>query len=454
MKLVARIPPQAIEAEQNVLGALMLSPASLSKINIHADDFYRRDHQLIFRAILDLAADSKPYDAITLGEWFESRGLADHVDNGAYLIDLVSNTPSAANICAHATIVREKAILRSAIDIALDLINTAYMPDNLDCPEIIDGATSKLMALAKTDARTEYTMRQAVALAFQDAEEAYKHRGSIRGVRTGFDRIDTRLGGWHKRDLIFIGARPSMGKTALMVNLCEAASCVTASGAGHAVGIMSGEQSAMQMGQRAIAVNAPVCAERMRNGNFEDEDWPLISNAIKRLKSRNVFIDDRSAPTLDYIARTARRWKHEHDISVLFIDYLQRIRVPGAENRIEEVSEAARGLKTLAGELDIPVVCLAQVKAEVDKRPDKRPGLGDIANSDEATREADQILFLYRDEVYHPDTQAQGIAELNCEKNRHGPTGQFKLRFDAPTMRFMDIRTDGYYQNSPSFVEE
>ena len=177
-----------------------------------------------------------------------------------------------------------------------------------------------------------------------------------------------------------------------------------------------------------------------------------MTEAIRRLKSRNVLIDDRSSPRLDVIARIARRWKHDHGMRVLFVDYLQRIEIPRAQNRIEEVSEAARGLKTIARELDIPVVCLAQVKAEVDKRPgDKRPNLGDIANSDEATREADQILFLYRDEVYNHDSPDRGMAELNCEKNRHGPTGQFRLRFDAPTMRFID--PDKAY-NPPSTDEE
>src|SRR5690606_229620 len=184
----------------------------------------------------------------------------------------------------------------------------------------------------------------------------------------------------------------------------------------------SGEQSAMQIGQRSIALEAGVAAERMRNGQFEDEDWPRLSEGMHKLMRRNVRLIDRSAPTLDEVCRTARRWRQEHKIEVLFVDYLQRIRVPRAESRIEEVAEVARGLKTLARDLDIPVVALAQVKAEVDKRTDKRPGLGDIANSDEATREADLIGFLYRDEVYHDDSPHRGIAELNIDKNRHGPT--------------------------------
>jgi len=445
--LQLRIPPQAIEAEQSVLGGIMLAPKALDRVSLTEADFYRRDHQLIFRAILALADAGKPYDAVTLAEWFESNGLVEQVAGGAYLIDLASNTPSAANIAAYAQIVRDKSILRQAIDIATCLVNDAFQPDGRDSDDILDTGIRQLMAIAKAESKTEYTMKQAVTLAFEDAQDAYNHRGTIRGVTTGITRIDARLGGWNPGDLIFLAARPSMGKTALMVNLADAAS-----GAGHAVGIISGEQSAMQLGQRSIAVNGAIAAERMRNGQFEDEDWPRMTEAIRRLKSRNVLIDDRSSPRLDVIARIARRWKHDHGMRVLFVDYLQRIEIPRAQNRIEEVSEAARGLKTIARELDIPVVCLAQVKAEVDKRPgDKRPNLGDIANSDEATREADQILFLYRDEVYNHDSPDRGMAELNCEKNRHGPTGQFRLRFDAPTMRFID--PDKAY-NPPSIDEE
>jgi replicative DNA helicase len=430
------MPPQSVEAEQAVLGGLMLSPDALAKVTLSESDFYRRDHALIFRAICDLDASSQPYDAVTLGEWFEDKGQAEAVQGGAYLVELASTTPSAANIVAYANIVRDKAVRRRVIEVASQAVNDAFA-GGVDTTDLTDTAIRELMALSKADSNCEYTMKQAVTLAFTDAAEAHEHKGKIRGIPSGYERMDSRLGGWHKGDLIFIGARPSMGKTALMVNLA-----LNAAMAGHAVGMVSGEQSAMQIGQRSISSESGVHAERMRNGDIDDEAWPKLTIAMQKLVERKVRIYDRSAPTLDEIARLARRWKQEHGISILFVDYLQRVRHPKAQNRIDEVSEVARGLKTLARDLDMPVVCLAQVKAEVDKRDDKRPGLGDIANSDEATREADLIAFLYRDEVYHDDTQDRHVAELNVEKYRHGPTGQFKLRFDGETMRFANLAQD------------
>lgn len=430
-----RVPPQSVEAEQSVLGGLMLSPGSLNRVELDEADFYRRDHALIYRAILELDAEGKPFDAVTVGDWFHTMGLSDHVGNGAYLIELATQVPSAANITAYAGIVRDKALLRRAIDTASALLEDCFNPEGRDSTELLDNAIRGLMALSKGEQKHDYSLQQALKLAWEDAQDAYEHRGKIRGIATGFSRMDKRLGGFHKSDLIIIGARPSMGKTALMVNLA-----LNAAAAGHSVGMISGEQSVMQMGQRSLACDSRVAAERMRNGNFEEEDWPPLTATMSRLMARKVRIFDRSAPTLDEICRTARRWKQEYGIGILFVDYLQRIKVPKAENRIAEVAEASRALKTLARDLEIPVVALAQVKADVDNRKeDRRPNLGDVANSDEATREADLIGFLYRDEVYNDKSTDAGIAELNFEKNRHGPTGRFKLRFDGETMMFADL---------------
>lgn len=430
-----RRPPASIEAEQAVLGGVMLSPKALAKVSgvLSEADFYRADHALIWQSILDLEAKGQPFDAVTMAEWFEAQGLSHRVDGGAYLIELSSTTPSAANVEAYAKIVRDKSMLRSIIEIGTDAVSAAFEAGS-DTMQVADAAIRSLMALSTTQQQCEFTLRQALSLAFRDANAAVEAAGKLRGITTGFGKIDKRIGGWHNGDLIFIGARPSMGKTALMVNLA-----LSASKAGHAVGVISGEQSAMQIGQRSIAAESRVNAERLRNGDIDDEAWAYLTEAVRTLNPSKFWLYDRSAPTLDEIARVARRWKQEHGMEVLFVDYLQRIRHPKSENRIDEVSEVARGLKTLARDLEVPVVCLAQVKAAVDSRQDKRPGLGDIANSDEATREADLIAFLYRDEVYHDAPGNRNIAELNVEKYRHGPTGQFKLRFDGETMKFADL---------------
>lgn len=429
-------PPASVEAEQAVLGGLMLSPDGINRIGdlLSDEDFYLIPHRAIFRAICDLARSGKPFDAITIGEAMQAAGTSNQAGGMEYLVELVSNTPSAANIRAWAEIVRDKSVSRRMLDVVADVSERIYRGGDKS-QQVLDSAIRELMMLGKASLDSEADMKQAAKLAYQDIIEAHDNRGRVRGIPTGYPRIDARLGGFHRGDLVFLGARPSMGKTAMMVNLA-----LNASKAGHAVGLISGEQSGMQIAQRSYALTAHVAAEKLRNGDIEDEEWSRLTMATKELVAANVRIYDRSAPTLDEVCRAARRWKQEYGVGILFVDYLQRITVPKAQNRIDEVSEVARGLKTLARDLDIPVVALAQVKAEVDKRTgDKRPNLGDIANSDEATREADQIAFLYRDEVYDRNTAARGMAELNFEKNRHGPTGRFDLQFIGETMRFADL---------------
>lgn len=427
-----RGPPAAIESEQSVLGILLADPAALSAVKLTEADFLRADHRLIFAAICDEVAAGRECDAILLGDVLLARGHGDRV-RPEYLVELQTLGWRRANLRAYVEQVRQKSVLRAVIGVGERLTDAASESEHPEA--LLDTAIRELMALAQTDRRYDYSLADAARMAFADAIEASENPGMIRGVPTGYERIDKRLGGLHKGDLVLLGARPSMGKTALMVNLA-----LNAAESGVFVGIISGEQSAMQLGQRSVSAMSGVAAERMRNGEFEDEDWPRLTAGTQALLARKARIYDRSAPTLDEVCRVARQWVHEHKIGVLFVDYLQRIRVPRAENRIAEVSEVARTLKTLARDLNIPIVALAQVKAEVDNRAgDKRPNLGDIANSDEATREADQIGFLYRDEVYRDDSPDRGIAELNFEKNRHGPTGRFKLRFDGATMRFQNL---------------
>lgn len=441
----ARQPPANVEAEQNVLGALMLDPKAMARLELAPEDFYLRQHRELYRVLVEMDSLGQPLDALTVGDYVETRGLADKVGGASYLVELASLTWVIGNARAYANIVRERATLRRVIELAGSLMQEAFQPNGRTPEQIVDGAVGELMKMAKVRSNCDLSLRQAVKLAFEDAQEAYEHRGSIRGVPTGFARMDARLGGLHAQDLIFMPARPGQGKTALAVNMM-----LTAADASYTVGMISGEQSAMQLGQRSLAVDSRTRAEAMRNGRIDDDAWPKLSASAARLAQQRIRIYDRSAPSLDEVVRTARRWRQEFGMGILFVDYLQRIRVRGAASRHEEVAEVAVGLKTLARDLDIPVVCLAQVKADVETRNDKRPRQGDIANSDEATREADQIIFLYRDEVYHDDPANRGIAELNVEKNRHGPTGQFKVGFDAETMRFHDLEEEPEYAKQPA----
>lgn len=433
--------PAAVESEQSLLGAMLVEPSLISKIRIDPADFFLRQHQELHRLLVAMDGDGKAVDAITVGEHVNALGIADRVGGMVYLTEIASIGWTVGGARSYAETIREKAAMRRVIDIASRLMQEAFVPKGRKPAEIVDGAMGELMTLAKVDSRHDFSLRQAVKLAWEDAQVAYEHRGQIRGVPTGFSRLDGRLGGWHRQDLIFLPARPGIGKTALAVNCA-----LTAAGAKHTVGIVSGEQSALQIGQRSLAIDSGTRAEAMRNGQIDDTMWSLLNSSASRLSQQRIRIFDRSAPTLDEVVRTARAWKLEYGMSILFVDYLQRIRVRGCDKRNEEVAEVAIGLKTLARDLDIPIVCLAQVKAEVEQRTDKRPRQGDIANSDEATREADLIAFLYRDEVYHDDTNDRGIAELNVEKNRHGPCGQFRIAFDAPSMRFHDLAEEPEYQ--------
>lgn len=428
-----RVPPQSIDAEQAVLGGMMLDPNAFDRVadQLTDADFYRRDHQMIFRAISELARKAKPFDAVTLGEWFESMGMAEQIANGAYLIELASTTPSAANIRAYAEIVHDKAVLRRLIEICTDAVNDGFTPEGRDTREILESTIGELMRLDQTADDCEFTGKQALRLAWEETCRSYENGGALPGITTGLKSYDEITGGLHDGDLVVIGARPAMGKTALMGCMAEAVAM-----AGKRPGIFSAEQPAMQLGLRRIAAESGVAAARVRAGKFEDEDWSRLNVGMSEASTRDMWIYDRSAVTLNELVSVARKWKHQHDIGCIFIDYAQRVTVPGAD-RITEVATVARGLKNLARDLNIPVVALAQVVKGVDAREDKRPRAGDLANSDELTREADQIVMLYRPAVHDKDEPAD-FAELWIEKNRHGPTGLRKINFHPATMKFSD----------------
>ena len=412
-----------LDAESAVLSSLMHRPTAISSVHLSAEDFHNRKHQAIFAALMELDDSA---DAVTL-----TAKLPDLADE---IINIASNAWSSAQLQNHANIVRNAALGRRMSDVVDEAIREITSQER-PMTEVLDAAIGGLMNLNSRNTKYDHDFVDAVKAAWEAVDYAHLNQGTLLGVATGFKRLDDRFGGFHKGDLTFIGARPSMGKTALMTNLA-----MNAYAAGHNIGIISGEQPKEQIAARSLSLGSGVPAELLRNGNLDEEHWPHLMRWIGTVKRDRIRILDRPEPTLDEIIRTARKWKHEHGISALYVDYLQRIRHRKATSRIDEVSEVARGLKTLARELNIPVIALAQVKAEVDKRTgDKRPGLGDIANSDEATREADQIMFLYRDEVYDRDSQSKGLAELNVEKNRHGPTGQFTLRFACETMHFADL---------------
>jgi replicative DNA helicase len=429
-----RLPPHSTEAEQAVLGGLMLDPGAWERITLNEEEFYRRDHQLIYRTISELIGRGQPVDAVTLGDYLDSSGIGAQIGGSGYVLELAGNTPSAANIRAYAKIVREKSQLRRMIAGCEAVIGKAYAAGTDDPGALLDAAIGGLMALQRRDRKAEWSMREVLKQAFERITYAYEHKGQIPGLTTGLSKLDEHLGGFHPSDLTVIGGRPAMGKTALLFGMAER-------GAKYGpVGIISGEQPAVQLGLRMVSLGSGVTASKMRSGQIDDEDWNRISRAISDFHGLPIHVLDRAAPSIVEVARCARRWKHEHGIKALYVDYLQRLEGPG-EKAYERVSAVTKGLKNIARDLDIPVIALAQVKREVEGRSDKRPGMADLCDSSEIEKEADQVITIYRDDYYNDNSPDKGTAELLICKNRHGECALARVAWMAQTMRFADLET-------------
>ncbi|MCD9046687.1 replicative DNA helicase [Luteimonas sp. MHLX1A] len=440
-----RIPPQSVEAEQAVLGGLMLAPEAFDRIaDMLVDkDFYRRDHQLIYRAIRELAERNRPFDAVTLGEWFESQGLAEQVAGGAYLVELASTTPSAANIRAYAEIVRDKAVMRQLIDVGTEIVNDGFQPDGRDSGEILAKAEQQVFAIAEAGARgrTDFTaINKAMAEAFDVLQTRFANGDGITGLPTGYEAFDQMTSGLQPTDLLILAARPAMGKTTLALNIAEYAALKSK----KAVAVFSMEMSASQLALRLISSNGRINATRLRTGQLEDEDWSRVTAAIRMLKESKIFIDDTPGLSPDALRAKARRLKREYDLGLVVIDYLQLMQVPGNnENRATEISEISRSLKGLAKELNVPVIALSQLNRSLESRTDKRPVMADLRESGAIEQDADMIIFIYRDEYYNKEASPdKGLAEIIIGKHRSGPTGSFKLRFFGEYTRFDNLAHD------------
>ncbi|MGY1457651.1 MULTISPECIES: replicative DNA helicase [unclassified Luteimonas] len=440
-----RVPPQSVEAEQAVLGGLMLSPESYDRVGdqLVEGDFYRRDHQLIFRAIKELAERNRPFDAVTLGEWFESLGQSELVAGGAYLVELASTTPSAANIVAYAEIVRDKAVLRQLIEVGTGIVNDGFQPEGRESAELLAKAEQEVFAIAEAGSRgrTDFTaVNQAMAEAFDVLQTRYANGGGITGLPTGYTEFDEMTAGLQPTDLIILAARPAMGKTTLALNMAEYAAMKTK----KPVAVFSMEMSASQLALRLISSVGRVNATRLRTGQLEDEDWSRISSAIRLLKETKIFIDDTPALSPDVLRAKARRLKREHGLGMIVIDYLQLMAVPGnSENRATEISEISRSLKGLAKELNVPVVALSQLNRSLETRTDKRPVMADLRESGAIEQDADVIVFIYRDDYYNKENSPdKGLAEVIIGKQRNGPTGSVKLKFFGEYTRFDNLAHD------------
>jgi replicative DNA helicase len=385
-----------------------------------------------------------PCDAVTLGEWFESNGLADLVGGTSYVLQLANSTPSAANIGAYADIVREKSVLRQLIDAGTQIAGDGFQPEGRSSQEILETAEQKVFQIAESGARGRkgfVPMRSAVKEAFQILHQRYESKGSVTGLATGFTDLDEMTAGLQPSDLIIVAARPSMGKTALAVNMAEHAALKSR----KAVAIFSMEMSASQLAFRLISSLGRINQQHLRTGDIQEEEWPRVTSAITLLSDAKIFIDDTPALSPAELRARARRLKREHDLGLIVIDYLQLMAVPGnKENRATEISEISRGLKALAKELNIPVIALSQLNRSLEQRTDKRPVMADLRESGAIEQDADVIVFIYRDEYYNSDSSDKGLAEIIIGKQRNGPTGMVKLTFLGQYTKFENFASEAY----------
>jgi replicative DNA helicase len=436
-----------MEAEQSVLGGLLLSTSAWDQVadKVAESDFYREDHRLIFRAIRDLHDAGRPCDAVTVSEWFESHGKADQVDGGNYISQLANNTPSAANVGAYADIVREKSILRSLIDVGTTITSSAFSSDGRESKSLLEEAERLVFAIADKGNRggSGYvSVQDSLKEAMAKIEELNAFEGDITGIPTGYIDFDKLTAGLQPSDLIIIAGRPAMGKTTFAMNVAEHAAIKY----GKSVAVFSMEMASLQLVMRMFSSVGQIDQNRIRTGSLDDMDWPKLTSAMNLLHKSKIFIDDTPALSPAELRARARRLKREHDIDLIVVDYLQLMSVPDIkENRATEIAEISRSLKTIAKELNVPVVALSQLNRALENRPNKRPLMADLRESGAIEQDADLIVFIYRDEVYNKESGEKGKAEIIIGKHRNGSTGTVHLAFQGPWLRFVNLAPESAY---------
>ncbi|MCC7006596.1 MAG: replicative DNA helicase [Ottowia sp.] len=436
-----KVPPHSIEAEQSVLGGLLLDNAAWDKVGdfLGEEDFYRFDHRIIYHHIGRLIAASRPADVITVFESLKQSGKTEEVGGLTYLNALAQNTPSAANIRRYAEIVRERGVLRQLITVADEIATNAINPQGREVRQILDEAESKIFAIAEDGARGQQGFQEIQPLlgkVVERIDELYNrdNPNDITGVPTSFSDLDGMTSGLQPGDLIIVAGRPSMGKTALSLNIAEHVAVEQ----GLPVAVFSMEMAATQLAMRMLGSVGRLDQHKLRTGRLADDDWPRLTHAIQKMNDAQLYIDE--TPALNPIelrARARRLARTCGTLGLIVIDYLQLMSSSGnGENRATEISEISRSLKALAKELNCPVIALSQLNRSLEQRPNKRPIMSDLRESGAIEQDADVILFIYRDEVYNPDSPDKGTAELIIGKQRNGPIGSVRLTFLGQFTKF------------------
>ncbi len=442
-----RVPPHSIQGEQSVLGGLMLENSAWDQIadRVVDLDFYRREHQLIFRAIHGLAEQSKPFDVITLSEELERVGVLGDVGGLAYLGTLAKDTPSAANIRAYADIVREYSVMRQLIKVGTEIADSGFRPEGKDSTELLDVAEQKVFEISEQMSRGGggfASIKNLLTKAVDRIETLFQQDEPITGLGSGFSDFDEMTSGLQPADLIIVAGRPSMGKTTFAMNVAENVAIKNK----VPVAVFSMEMPGDSLAMRMMSSLGRIDQHRVRTGKLEDDEWPRLTSAVSILAEAPLFIDDTAAMTPTEIRAKARRLKREYgDLGLIVIDYLQLMQAPSAgENRATEISFISRSLKALAKELNVPVIALSQLNRNLEQRPNKRPVMSDLRESGSIEQDADLVVFIYRDEVYNEDSPDKGSAEIIIGKQRNGPIGKVRLTFLGQYTKFENYANDVY----------
>ena len=439
MPLPERVPPQNIEAEQSVLGAMLIKKEAITQAQelLRPDDFYREAHRIVFETMLELAGDNEAVDLVTLTEALRKKEMLEKVGGISFITALANYVPTAANIVYHAQIVKEKSELRHLIDVATEIASAAYEATD-DVKDIMDDAEKKILAVAANQTGGAFEpIRNIVIDTVGRVETLYENQGGLTGISTGFRDLDRDTSGLQKSDLILVAARPSMGKTAFTLNIATYAAMH-----GHTVAFFSLEMSKEQLVQRMLCSEGGIDSQRLRTGQLEDADWDRLINTADRVSKASIYIDDTAGINVMDLRSKARRLKAEHGLDLIVIDYLQLMQGrarSNSDNRQQEISEISRSLKALARELDVPVVALSQLSRSVESRTVKKPMLSDLRESGSLEQDADIVMFLYREDYYDQETERKNITEVIIAKHRNGPIGTIELFFQKEFTKFRDL---------------
>ncbi len=440
-------PPHSAEAEQSIIGGLMLDNQAWDKVNtkLCEADFYRTEHRILFRCIAALSKKDKPFDVVTLLDALKTHDELDDAGGEAYLFELANNTPSVANVSAYADIVREKSVQRQLIAVATEIADSAYNPVGRPVAELLDVAESKVFAIGEQtggDGGPE-SVKSVLVRTVEKIDALYHSGDAITGVPTGLSDLDEMTSGLQPSDLVIVAGRPSMGKTTLVMNMAENVAIKE----GRPVLVFSMEMPSDSLAMRMMSSLGRIDQHRIRSGKLDDDDWPRVTSAVHMLSEAPMFIDDTPALSPGEMRARARRLAKEHGaLGLIVVDYLQLMKVPGfgADNRTAEISEISRSLKSLAKELQVPLIALSQLNRSLEQRADKRPVMSDLRESGAIEQDADLICFIYRDEVYNEDSPDKGTAEIIIAKQRNGPIGKVRVAFLGKYTRFEDLAFNGY----------